>query len=120
MNLIELQSFLILENLGVKVHITQGDHEGKGLVVSWITPDEPGSSTVLYWAENSQLKSQANGFFLTYKFFNYTSGYIHHCTINNLEVCTFPKLFFFSFLSSFFFFFFWHVQDMIGLGNLIL
>lgn len=79
--------FLILENLGLKVHITQGDHVGKGVIVSWVTPDEPGSSTVLYWAENSQLKNRANGFIRTYKFVNYTSGYIHHCTVNNLEVC---------------------------------
>ncbi|KAK7825122.1 purple acid phosphatase 2 [Quercus suber] len=75
-------------NAPQQVHITQGDHEGKGVIVSWITPEEPGSSTVLYWAENSQHKSQANGFFLTYKFFNYTSGYIHHCSINNLEFDT--------------------------------
>lgn len=85
----------------MKVHITQGDHEGKGVIVSWVNPDKPGSSTVLYWAENSQLKSQANGFFLTYKFFNYTSGYIHHCTINNLEVRTFLKFFFLSFFLFF-------------------
>jgi len=77
-------------NLGLKVHITQGDHVGKGVIVSWVTPDEPGSSTVLYWAENSQLKSRADGFVLTYKYFNYTSGYIHHCTINNLEVSICP------------------------------
>ncbi|KAJ4827474.1 hypothetical protein Tsubulata_006820 [Turnera subulata] len=24
------------------VHITQGDHEGKGVIVSWVTVDEPG------------------------------------------------------------------------------
>lgn len=71
---------------------------GKGVIVSWVTPDEPGSSTVLYWAENSQLKSRADGFVLTYKYFNYTSGYIHHNTINNLEVCTSVlALVFFSF-----------------------
>lgn len=81
---------MIFENLGVKVHITQGDHVGKGVIVSWVTPDEPGSNTVLYWAESSQLKSRADGFFRTYKYFNYTSGYIHHCTIKNLEASTCP------------------------------
>lgn len=72
----------------LKVHITQGDHLGKGVIVSWVTPDEPGSNLVLYWAENSELKHQAEGIVLTYKYFNYTSGYIHHCTITNLEVCS--------------------------------
>ncbi|KAG7971798.1 hypothetical protein I3843_07G152800 [Carya illinoinensis] len=75
-------------NAPQQVHITQGDHEGKGVIVSWVTPDEPGSSTVLYWAENSQRKSRADGFIRTYKYVNYTSGYIHHCTINNLEFDT--------------------------------
>ncbi|KAE9447282.1 hypothetical protein C3L33_20794, partial [Rhododendron williamsianum] len=68
------------------VHITQGDHVGKGMIVSWVTMDEPGSSTVLYWSENSKLKNKAKGNVVTYKFYNYTSGYIHHCTITNLKV----------------------------------
>ncbi|KAE9586737.1 hypothetical protein Lal_00004477 [Lupinus albus] len=75
-------------NAPQQVHITQGDHEGKGVIISWITPHEPGSSTVIYWAENSESKFQAHGFFLTYNYFNYTSGYIHHCTIQNLEFDT--------------------------------
>ena len=55
--------------------------------MSWVTPNEPGSSTVFYWAENSSnLKKTAYGIVLTYNYFNYTSGYIHHCTISNLEV----------------------------------
>lgn len=56
------------------------------MIVSWITQDEPGSSDVIYWAEGSHLKMHALGFFVTYDYFNYTSGYIHHCTIENLEV----------------------------------
>ena len=63
------------------------------MIVSWVTPDEPGSKTVLYWAENSELKNVAEGFILKYKYFNYTSGYIHHCTIKDLEVCTMLKVF---------------------------
>lgn len=85
-----------------KVHITQGDHLGKGVIISWITQDEPGSSTVVYWAKDTQLKRQAHGFFVTYTYFNYTSGFIHHCTIENLEVCTCPyshSLFIYLFLS---------------------
>lgn len=70
----------------LKVHLTQGDHEGRGIIVSWITPDEPGSTSVLYWAANSQIKRTAYSTVVKYKYYNYTSGYIHHCTINNLEV----------------------------------
>lgn len=72
----------------MKVHITQGDHIGRAVIVSWTTPDEPGSNTVTYWAENSTDKKDAEGIVLTYKYVNYTSGYIHHCTITGLEVCT--------------------------------
>ncbi|KAH9758883.1 Purple acid phosphatase 10 [Citrus sinensis] len=75
-------------NAPQQVHITQGDHEGKGVIVSWVTPDEPGSNTVLYWAENSTLKQQAHGIVLTYNYFNYTSNCIHHCTIEDLEFDT--------------------------------
>lgn len=73
----------------IKVHITQGDHEGKAVIVSWVTVDEPGSSKVLYWSEHSKQKKQAEGKILTYKFYNYTSGYIHHTTIRNLKVTFF-------------------------------
>ncbi|CAL1384100.1 unnamed protein product [Linum trigynum] len=73
-------------NAPQQVHITQGDMEGKGVIVSWITPDEPGSNIVLYWAEgNAKQKSQSEGTVLQYKYTNYTSGYIHHCTIKGLE-----------------------------------
>ncbi|TXG52152.1 hypothetical protein EZV62_021321 [Acer yangbiense] len=76
-------------NAPQQVHITQGDHVGKGVLVSWVTPDEPGSNTVIYWAENNTtLKKQADGIVLTYNYFNYTSGYIHHCTIKGLEFDT--------------------------------
>ncbi|KAE8712647.1 hypothetical protein F3Y22_tig00110239pilonHSYRG00255 [Hibiscus syriacus] len=71
-----------------RVHITQGDHLGKAVIVSWVTPDEPGSSSVLYLSENSKLKNSAQGTVLTYKYFNYTSGYIHHCTMEDLEFDT--------------------------------
>ena len=83
--------FILLCN---KVHITQGDHVGKGVIVSWVTMDEPGSSTVLYWSENSIHKNKAKGNFVTYKFYNYTSGYIHHCTIKKLKVNYLSTLFF--------------------------
>ncbi|CAL1355753.1 unnamed protein product [Linum trigynum] len=75
-------------NAPQQVHITQGDHEGKGILVSWVTQDEPGSNTVEYWAEGSKIKSRAEGIVVKYKYVNYTSGYIHHCTIKGLEFDT--------------------------------
>ncbi|XP_021669759.2 purple acid phosphatase 2 [Hevea brasiliensis] len=74
-------------NAPQQVHITQGDHDGKAVIVSWVTEELPGSNSVLYWTENSTHK-EAKGKHKTYKFYNYTSGYIHHCTIRNLEYNT--------------------------------
>lgn len=74
----------------LKVHITQGDHEGKAVIVSWVTVDERGSSKVLYWSEDSeQTKHTAEGIVVTYKYYNYTSGYIHHCNLTDLRVINF-------------------------------
>uniref|UniRef100_A0A5B7A0D6 Purple acid phosphatase n=1 Tax=Davidia involucrata TaxID=16924 RepID=A0A5B7A0D6_DAVIN len=75
-------------NVPQQVHITQGDHVGKGVIVSWVTMDEPGSNIVLYWSENSKHNNKAKGTTVSYKFYNYTSGYIHHCTIKNLKFNT--------------------------------
>ncbi|XAR59590.1 Acid phosphatase [Bertholletia excelsa] len=75
-------------NAPQQVHITQGDHVGKAMIVSWVTMKEPGSSSVLYWSKNSKHKNEAKGTVVTYKFHNYTSGYIHHCTIKNLKYNT--------------------------------
>ncbi|CAL5377122.1 unnamed protein product [Camellia sinensis] len=72
-------------NAPQQVHITQGDHVGKAVIVSWITMEEAGSRTVLYWSENSKKKNKAKGIVGRYKFYNYTSGHIHHCTIKNLQ-----------------------------------
>ncbi|KAI3446155.1 hypothetical protein Pfo_002820 [Paulownia fortunei] len=73
-------------NAPQQVHITQGDHVGKAVTVSWVTTAEPGSNTVLYWSENNnKRKLKAEGILTTYKFYNYTSGYIHHCTLDNLQ-----------------------------------
>lgn len=75
-------------NAPQQVHITQGAREGNGVIISWVTMDEPGSNFVLYWTEDSKQKKLAEGIVLTYKYFNYTSGYIHHCTIKDLEFNT--------------------------------
>ncbi|KAG1368840.1 Purple acid phosphatase 10 [Cocos nucifera] len=72
-------------NAPQQVHITQGDHDGTAVTVSWVTQDEPGSSTVLYGTSKSKIEFFAEGKYARYKFYNYTSGYIHHCTLRNLE-----------------------------------
>ncbi|WOG84687.1 hypothetical protein DCAR_0103871 [Daucus carota subsp. sativus] len=72
-------------NAPQQVHITQGDDVGMGVIVSWVTMEEPGSNTLLYWIANTKLIRKARAKITTYKFYNYTSGYIHHCTINDLE-----------------------------------
>ncbi|PKA65530.1 Purple acid phosphatase 2 [Apostasia shenzhenica] len=72
-------------NAPQQVHITQGDHDGSAMIVSWVTPDEPGSSLVFYGTSENHLKFSAKGKVYRYKYYNYTSGYIHHCTIRKLE-----------------------------------
>ncbi|KMZ73685.1 Purple acid phosphatase [Zostera marina] len=76
-------------NAPQQVHITQGDDVGEGVIVMWITQDEPGSSTVLYGTMEDDLdRRSTDGSFRTYRFFNYTSGYIHHCHLRNLKYNT--------------------------------
>lgn len=78
--------FLMFHLLFYQVHITQGDTQGRAVIVSWVTMEEPGSNTVIYGTEESQFRFKAEGRITKYKFYNYTSGYIHHCTIKKLEV----------------------------------
>ncbi|KAF6172070.1 hypothetical protein GIB67_029488, partial [Kingdonia uniflora] len=56
--------------------VTQGDQVGRAMIISWVTVDEPGSNTVVYWPENTKLKHSAEGTVLTYKYTNYISGWI--------------------------------------------
>ncbi|CAI9114722.1 OLC1v1015507C2 [Oldenlandia corymbosa var. corymbosa] len=68
-----------------QVHITQGDHEGRGVIISWVTPKKhPG--VVTYWeAGHEQKKHKTSSKTTHYKFYNYTSGYIHHTLIKGLK-----------------------------------
>ncbi|KAF3785149.1 Purple acid phosphatase 2 [Nymphaea thermarum] len=75
-------------NAPQQVHITQGDHNGTGVIVSWVTTSEPGSSTVLYGTAEHKRKFRAEGSITSYKFYNYTSGFIHHCHLNGLDYDT--------------------------------
>ncbi|PKA62804.1 Purple acid phosphatase 2 [Apostasia shenzhenica] len=75
-------------NAPQQVHITQGDHDGKAMIVSWVTLDEPGSNLVLYGTSENNLKFLAKGKVHRYRYYNYTSGYIHHSTLRHLEYDT--------------------------------
>ncbi|CAN6459587.1 unnamed protein product [Victoria cruziana] len=72
-------------NAPEQVHITQGDYDGKAVIISWVTPNEPGSSKVFYGKSEHEYNHHAEGTFTNYTFYNYKSGYIHHCTVDDLE-----------------------------------
>lgn len=75
-------------NAPEQVHITQGDRGGRGVIISWVTPDERHPDVVRYWSANdpSDVKT-SHSQISTYRYYNYSSGYIHHATIRKLEVC---------------------------------
>ncbi|KAJ4792449.1 Purple acid phosphatase [Rhynchospora pubera] len=75
-------------NAPQQVHITQGDLNGNAVIVSWVTPKEPGSSTVLYGTSEDKLDKSAKGKYGQYKYYNYTSGFIHHATLRHLKYDT--------------------------------
>ncbi|CAN1290030.1 Bifunctional purple acid phosphatase 26 [Linum perenne] len=75
-------------NAPQQVHITQGDYEGKAVIVSWVTPQEPGSSTVQYGKSEKTYESTAQGTVANYTFYKYKSGYIHRCLLDKLEYAT--------------------------------
>nr|XP_007131383.1 hypothetical protein PHAVU_011G009200g [Phaseolus vulgaris]XP_007131384.1 hypothetical protein PHAVU_011G009200g [Phaseolus vulgaris]ESW03377.1 hypothetical protein PHAVU_011G009200g [Phaseolus vulgaris]ESW03378.1 hypothetical protein PHAVU_011G009200g [Phaseolus vulgaris] len=58
------------------------------MIISWVTMDEPGSGAVRYWSEKNGTKKIAKGKMVTYRFFNYSSGFIHHTTIRKLKYNT--------------------------------
>jgi hypothetical protein len=72
--------------LQTQVHITLGNQDGTAMMVSWVTPNELGSSTVMYGGAPGKLDLRAHGTHTRYDYFNYTSGFIHHCTLKNLKV----------------------------------
>ncbi|KAK4727780.1 hypothetical protein R3W88_032697 [Solanum pinnatisectum] len=75
-------------NAPQQVHITQGDYEGKAVIVSWVTPDKPGSSEVRYGLSKGKYDFTAKGSFTNYTFYTYKSGYIHKCFLNGLQYDT--------------------------------
>ncbi|XP_074281161.1 bifunctional purple acid phosphatase 26-like isoform X2 [Silene latifolia] len=72
-------------NAPQQVHITQGDYDGRAVIISWVTPDEPGSGTVKYGTSEDNYEFIAHGTVTNYSFYQYKSGYIHHCLVTGLE-----------------------------------
>ncbi|CAN8232475.1 unnamed protein product [Cochlearia groenlandica] len=72
-------------NAPQQVHITQGDYDGKAVIISWVTPDEPGSSKVRYGEVEGKHEFVAQGTHSNYTFYEYKSGFTHHCLVSGLE-----------------------------------
>ncbi|KAF8405301.1 hypothetical protein HHK36_010204 [Tetracentron sinense] len=74
-------------NAPEQVHITQGDRNGRSVIVSWVTPLERHPSVVKFWVADGdhKHKHKAHGIVTSYRYYNYTSGYIHHATIKKLK-----------------------------------
>ncbi|CAN0918577.1 Bifunctional purple acid phosphatase 26 [Linum grandiflorum] len=87
-------------NAPQQVHITQGDYEGKAVIVSWVTPDEPGSSRVQYGKSENTYDSTAEGTVTNYTFYKYKSGYIHQCLLDQLEGYEITTLVFLHLISN--------------------
>ncbi|GAB4844456.1 Purple acid phosphatase 25 [Ancistrocladus abbreviatus] len=77
-------------NAPEQVHITQGDRTGRAMIISWVTPVERHPDVVWYWkADGKNTHQHARHSTITsYRYFNYSSGYIHHATIKGLEYDT--------------------------------
>jgi len=104
-------------NAPEQVHITQGDRGGCGVIISWVTPLQPYPNIVRYWKANDPGKTVHETYsrITSYRYYNYTSGYIHHATIKKLEVC-FPIAFSFLFQDRIITILFWlrlsHLQQI--------
>ncbi|KAJ0030090.1 hypothetical protein Pint_13811 [Pistacia integerrima] len=75
-------------NAPQQVHITQGDYNGKAVIISWVTVDEPGSSKAQYGTSENKYDFSVEGTMTNYTFYKYKSGYIHQCLIDGLEYDT--------------------------------
>ncbi|KAL3629675.1 Bifunctional purple acid phosphatase 26 [Castilleja foliolosa] len=75
-------------NAPQQVHITQGDYDGKAVIISWVTADEPGSNKIRYGLSEGHYDLTAEGTVQNYTFYNYKSGYIHQCLVDGLQYDT--------------------------------
>lgn len=67
------------------MHLTQGDYDGKAVIVSYVTV-KVSKPKVRYGKAEGNHPWVAQGYTTQYEFYNYTSGFIHHVLITNLEV----------------------------------
>ncbi|KAK9269717.1 hypothetical protein L1049_001495 [Liquidambar formosana] len=84
------EAFLVPKghNAPQQVHITQGDYDGKAVIISWVTDDEPGPSKVQYGTSEKRYDFSVEGTMTNYTFYKYKSGYIHSCLVDGLEYDT--------------------------------
>ncbi|XP_021741807.1 bifunctional purple acid phosphatase 26-like isoform X2 [Chenopodium quinoa] len=75
-------------NAPQQVHITQGDYDGKAVIISWVTPHLHGSHTVYYGTKQGKYTFKAKAFNTSYSFKGYKSGQIYHCVVDGLEYNT--------------------------------
>ncbi|ESQ55503.1 hypothetical protein EUTSA_v10025132mg [Eutrema salsugineum] len=81
-------------NAPEQVHLTQGDHNGRAMIISWVTPlNLAGTNVVTYWiagngSDVKPEKKKAHASTSSYRFYDYASGFIHHATIKELEYDT--------------------------------
>lgn len=71
------------------MHITQGDYDGKAVIISWVTSDGPEPSKVVYGTSEKTYEFTSEGRASNYTFHKYKSGYIHHCLVGGLQVIFF-------------------------------
>lgn len=75
------------ENPPQQVHLTQGDYDGKAVIVSFVT-SKLAMPKVRYGTVRGKYPSVVTGYTTQYTFHNYTSGFIHHVVISDLEFNT--------------------------------
>ncbi|KAL0337502.1 UNVERIFIED_CONTAM: Bifunctional purple acid phosphatase 26 [Sesamum calycinum] len=75
-------------NAPQQVHITQGDYDGRAVIISWVTANEPGSNRVRVGLSEGKYDVVAEGTVHNYTFYNYKSGYIHQCLVDDLQYDT--------------------------------
>ncbi|GAB2271686.1 prolyl aminopeptidase [Dionaea muscipula] len=77
------------DNAPEQVHITQGDMVGRGMIISWVTPLLRHPNVVWYWKHGHDHEvHRVHSTVTSYRYYNYTSGYLHHATIKGLEYDT--------------------------------
>lgn len=75
-------------NAPEQVHITQGDYDGKAVLISWVTSSEPGKGEVSYGTVENTYEKSVQCELTNYTYYNYKSGFIHHCLVDELEYNT--------------------------------